>query len=111
MTNPRHAALILCLLATPAGAQSVPTPPDDLQKAADICARHELIRACPELESRYCIELRPDWVHIGTGVTRELRARNEAKQHEAEAAAEAARREAEKLDREFVEKVAKGLKP
>ena len=115
------ATLILCLLATPAGAQSTPTPPmtlymtqechggrpnvigdlslectnyhpppDDLQKAADICARH--IATGGEFET--------GWADDCAAVNVEIVRR-----------AEAARREAEKPDRDFVEKIAKGLKP
>ena len=119
MTNPRHAALILCLLATPAGAQKAPMsswpecPKDqqlwldlhgdietticepidrdaDLQKAADICARH--IATGGEFEA--------GWADDCAAVNVEIVRRGEA-----------AHREAEKPDREFVERVAKGLKP
>ena len=99
------------LMRAVSGPIPVQEPFDDLQKAADICAKHMIKRSCPDSGSGYCIEPAPEWASDCTVVTQALNARNEIKWHEEEIQREAAQREAEKPERDFVSKVAKGLKP
>ena len=87
-----------------------PPPPDELQQAADVCAKHIVATTCSD--NMYAIPsstavvhecnvpiYRSDWSADCTAISNALNARVEAE-----------RREAEKPDRDLVAKVAKELK-